>query len=192
MRILLSIVLIFFAVTFLVFSEKELNLNDYSTVFSKIQAQAEAESNLENEEQTIAKSEQLLQGYGISSDGTVTLDDEYFGYLYYEIEKNPRQYAGQQVVVTGFVHKEPDSQDNELEVARIQLPKCGSEEAKILGLMCTVEDTSDFQNDEWVIVKGTLSVESYINPMTNSERYKYYIEPENIEKIQRNSDYTIQ
>lgn len=179
MRILPGMVIIFFAVAFFLFSENEVSLNDYynniAAVTGKIQLKDDTETG----------------GYGISPEGTVTMDDDYFGYLYYEIEKNPPLYASKEVVVTGFVHKEPGFGDNEFKVARIQLPKCGSEENQILGLMCITEKAADFNNDEWVTVKGTLIVESYINPMTNSERYKYYIVPENIEKIQRDSDYTI-
>ncbi len=197
LRILLSIVIIFFAVNFFVFSEEAIEQNHYlngiASFISKIQTHSDEKIKINNEdkEQVIEKSQQPLQGYGISPEGVVTLDDEYFGYLYYEIEKNSRLYAGREVIVTGFVFKESDFKDNEIKVARIQLPKCGSEEEQVLGLMCITEKASDFNNDEWVTVKGTLIVKSYINPRTNSESYKYYLEPESIEKIQRDSDYTI-
>jgi len=195
LRILLSIVIIFFAVNFFVVSEEAIEQNHYlngiASFISKIQTHSDEKIKINNEdkEQIIEKSQQPLQGYGISPEGVVTLDDEYFGYLYYEIEKNSRLYAGREVIVTGFVFKESDF--NEIKVARIQLPKCGSEEEQVLGLMCITEKALDFNNDEWVTVKGTLIVKSYINPRTNSESYKYYLEPESIEKIQRNSDYTI-
>ncbi len=197
LRILLSIVIIFFAVNFFVVSEEAIEQNHYlngiASFISKIQTHSDEKIKINNEdkEQIIEKSQQPLQGYGISPEGVVTLDDEYFGYLYYEIEKNSRLYAGREVIVTGFVFKESDFKDNEIKVARIQLPKCGSEEEQVLGLMCITEKALDFNNDEWVTVKGTLIVKSYINPRTNSESYKYYLEPESIEKIQRNSDYTI-
>ncbi|MGB4439195.1 MAG: hypothetical protein WBJ13_08245 [Sedimentibacter sp.] len=195
LRITLSIVLIFFATNFFLFTENEMDTNRYiNNLFStssKIQVNAKISGNLENEEQVIAKSEYPLQGYGISTDGAVTMDDKYFGFLFYDIEKNPRQYAAQKVVITGFVYKEPGFQQNELKVVRIQMPKCGSEEEQILGLMCIVENASDFKNDEWVVVKGTLIVKSYVDSKTKLERYKYYIEPESIEKIQKNANLTI-
>lgn len=181
LKVILSIVIIFFTVSIFLFSEKEPNPNGYINNITAVT----------DKTQTMLDSGNLPQGYGISKDGIMNFDDKYFGYLYYEIEKNPSQYASQKVVITGFVYKDPDFQDNELKVARIQLPKCGSEEEQILGLMCIAENASDFENDEWVTVKGTLIVKSYINPMTKSERYSYYLETESIEKIQRNSDYTI-
>lgn len=194
LRITLCIVLMFFITNFFVFSEKEMDTNSYiDSTSSKMQTQVNAKtrSNIENKEQVIEKSENPLQGYGISADGVVTLDDKYFGFLYNDIETNPRQYAAQKVVIIGFVYKEPDFQQNELKVARIQTPVCGSQEAQILGLLCIAENASDFKSDEWVIVKGTLIVKSYIDPITNLERYKYYLEPESIEKIQKESSYTI-
>lgn len=195
-RTILSVVLILVISFFIFFGEKVV-LNHYissvASTISKIKTQVDSKtgSDIENDEQIIEKSEFPLQGYGISSDGAVTLDDKYFGFLYYDIVARPRQYAAQKVVITGFVYKEPGSQQNELKVARIQLPRCGSEENQIVGLICITENASDFKNDEWVTVKGTLIVKSYINPLTKLESYKYYIEPENIEKIQKNSNSTI-
>lgn len=144
--------------------------------------------NKSNEEYAV---QSYLQGYGISENGIVTMDDEYFGYLYGEIEKDPLKYAGQKVVITGFVYKDSHFQDNEIKVSRILLPLCGSQEDQVLGLICITEDATEFKNDEWVTVNGTLVVKSYINTKTKTERYKYYIEPENIEKINRNSGYTL-
>lgn len=180
-----------------VLSEKENYPNKYIDRIISFSEKTPATNNVNtevdavNNELIIEKSEYALQGYGISEDGTVTLDDEYFGFLYYEIEATPRKYAEQNVVITGFVYREPEFQNNELKVARIELPKCGSQEDQILGLMCITEDASSFENNQWVTVKGRLKVISYINPKTNSECFKYYIEPESIEKIQRNSGFTL-
>lgn len=132
-----------------------------------------------------------LEGYGISEDGVVTMDDEYFGFLYGEIEEDPLKYAGQKVVVTGFVYKDSDLQDNEIKVSRILLPLCGSQENQVLGLICLTKNSAEFKNDEWITVNGTLMVTSYINTKTKSKSYKYYIEPESIERINRNSGYTL-
>lgn len=136
----------------------------------------------------IFKSQQPLEGYGISHGGAIVMDDEYFGFLYYDIEANPDKYAAQKVVITGFVYKEPDIQNNEIKVSRILLQKCGSQEDEILGINCIVPNESDYKDDEWVTVKGTLIVKSFLNTNTKKKSYNYYIEPESIEKIEKNSD----
>jgi len=189
-------ILLFASVLFLFAEKEKYSYQFIDRIFSnsgRISANANVNIGINNEnaEKIIEKSEYALEGYGISSDGAVTMDDEYFGFLYYEIEANPRKYAEQNVVFTGFVYRELDFQKNEIKVARIELPKCGSQEDQILGLMCISENASGFENDQWVTVKGRLIVISYINPKTNSECYKYYIEPESIEKIQKNSSLTL-
>lgn len=192
MKILSGVAIAIFVFIFFIFFEKESDLNnDYSNInqedIYKVQLQTDKET-----EGVIIKNEKqagyTLQDYGIIQDGTIIMGDDYFGYLYYEIEKNPSTYDSRQIVITGFVYKETEFDDNEFKVARIQLPKCGSEENQMVGLMCVTEKAPDFSNGEWITVKGTLVVECYINPMTNTERFRYHIEPESIERIQKNSD----
>lgn len=192
MKILSGAAIVIFVFIFFIFSGKEQDLNnDFSNVNQEDIYKVQLRTGKETEDGIIEKekqSEYTLQDYGITKDGTIIMDDDYFGYLYYEIEKNPCTYDSRQIVITGFVYKETESDDNEFKVARIQLPKCGSEENQMVGLMCATEKAPDFSNGEWITVKGTLVVESYINPMTNTEHFRYHIEPESIERIQRNSD----
>lgn len=135
--------------------------------------------------------ENVIGGYGISRDGTLNLDDEYFGLLYYDIEENPLKYEGQKISITGFVYRKSDFQENEIKIGRIQLPRCGSEDDRVVGLICKSEDSSDFNDDDWVNVKGILIVESYIDPITKLKVYDYYIEADSIDIVQRNSGLTI-
>lgn len=136
----------------------------------------------------IFKSQKPLEGYGISQDGTIIMDDEYFGFLYYDIEQNPDKYAAQKVVITGFVYKDTDIHKNAIQVSRILLQKCGSQEDEILGINCIVPNESDYRNDEWVTVKGTLNVKSFLNTNTKKMNYNYYIVPESIEKVEKSLD----
>jgi uncharacterized repeat protein (TIGR03943 family) len=131
-----------------------------------------------------------FNGYGIDKDGVVTFDDKYFGYLDYEVQGNPSKYDGKKIVITGFVYKNSDFQKNEFKVARY-LPSNCADDPYVLGLICRTEKAEDFQKDEWVIVKGTLVVETYVDPETSFEYERVYIKPDSIEKIPMRADYSL-
>lgn len=188
-RIAFSLLIMFLTITLLSgFTEKGLAATNNITV--QQQNTIKADSISKDEPQIVPKSEYPIQGYGISPDGVVTFDDKYFGYLHYEIEANTRKYAGQKVVITGFVYKNSDFKNNEFKVARY-LPSNCADDAYVLGLMCRTENATDFKRDEWVTVKGTLIVTIYTDPRTKFEYEEVYLQPESIEKIPMRPDYSL-
>lgn len=208
-RIVLHLLIIFLTITLLSgFTEKGTAANRYikkpiptnnktqakatTTSNSKVQSQVDAKaySIIEEEPKIVPKSDYPIKGDGISPDGVVTFDDKYFGYLNYDIQLNPRIYAGQKVVITGFVYKNADFKKNEFKVARLQPSYC-ADPAYVLGLVCSTEKASDLKKDEWVTVKGTIIVKIHKNPKTNFEYEEVYVEPESIEKIPMRSDYSL-
>jgi uncharacterized membrane protein YcgQ (UPF0703/DUF1980 family) len=131
-----------------------------------------------------------VRGYGINTDGTVTFYDEYFGYLHYDVESNPRKYNNLKVVIVGFVHRDTNFKENEFKVARLQPSRCAAP-PYVLGLMCRTENATDFNTDEWVMVKGKIVVTSYIDPISKFEYENVYIEPESIEKVPRPDNFVV-
>jgi len=144
--------------------------------------------NSENTIQNSDNTETGTQEYGINQDGVVTFNDEYFDYLHYQVEENPLKYDGKEVIITGFVYKSSDFNENEFKVARMASSFC-SDPPYVLGLMIQIEDADNFEHREWVTVKGTLVVTSYVDPKTNFEYEKVHVEPKSIKKIETRSDY---
>jgi uncharacterized repeat protein (TIGR03943 family) len=130
------------------------------------------------------------QAIDIVQNGVITFDDKSFGYANTLIYADPGRYNGKKVIITGFVFRGSDYKENEFKVARKESSGCTAD-AYVLGLVCRSENVADFKNDQWVTVKGTLVVTSYVDPKTNFVYEEVYLEPESIEKIENRTDYYI-
>ncbi|MBB6215506.1 putative repeat protein (TIGR03943 family) [Anaerosolibacter carboniphilus] len=130
------------------------------------------------------------QATDIVPNGVITFDDKSFGYVNAQIYADPGRYNGKKVIITGFVFRSPDFKENEFKVARKESSGCAAD-AYVLGLVCRSENAADYENDQWVTVKGTLVVTNYVDPKTNFVYEEVYLEPESIEKIENRTDYYI-
>ncbi len=141
-----------------------------------------------SEESKISSKVTNNQVYDIVQDGIITFDDANFGHFSSEIQAEPSKYDGKEVLITGFVYKKPEFNKNQFKVARMQSSGCAAD-AFVYGLMVETENATDFEKDQWVTVKGTLVVTSYIDPNTNIKYEQAYIQPKSIEKIENRPDY---
>ncbi|MDF2548513.1 MAG: hypothetical protein K0R93_3411 [Anaerosolibacter sp.] len=139
-----------------------------------------------NSSEVVAKNQET----NIVQNGVITFDDKSFGYVNTQIYADPGRYNGKKVIITGFVFRSSDFKENEFKVVRKESSGCTAD-AYVLGLVCRSENAVDYENDQWVTVKGTLVVTKYVDPKTNFIYEEIYLEPESIEKIKNRTDYYI-
>ncbi|MGG4489556.1 TIGR03943 family putative permease subunit [Metabacillus idriensis] len=77
------------------------------------------------------------------------------------LDRFPKEFAGKQAELTGFVHREKDFSDTQFVVARSGDPCCVDEHDGFYGLLSTVEKAKDFQDNQWITVSGELSTTAY-------------------------------
>lgn len=70
------------------------------------------------------------------------------------------QFVGKEIVMEGFVYREPDFADNQMVVARFSMTCCVAD-AAVYGTMIETDMAGEFENDTWVHVRGTLDKSTY-------------------------------
>ncbi|MBB6216781.1 putative membrane protein [Anaerosolibacter carboniphilus] len=117
-------------------------------------------------------------------DGTILFNDEDFLYTMDEIYNNMEKYKGNKVVITGFVFREENFQENEFVVARL-LMNCCAADSQVIGLFSRGEAGKIVEEDEWVRVMGTLDVTAYHDAISGEDTQMPVIQVEEIEKIEK-------
>ncbi|MDQ8733160.1 TIGR03943 family putative permease subunit [Paenibacillus sp. LHD-38] len=71
-------------------------------------------------------------------------------------------FMGKEIEITGFVYREEDMGKERFAVSRFAM-SCCSADALPYGLMINWPKASEYADDEWVTVKGTLTTSTYMN-----------------------------
>ena len=112
---------------------------------------------------------------------TVTVDT--FVYWQSELTRNPLDYVGMEIEVTGEIFRDDEGfKDNEFGVG-IDMADDGHGHSDPLGFMAKYDKAKDFKNGEKVIVTGILSAEKVKIEMFNHEYEEPIINVTNVEKI---------
>lgn len=118
----------------------------------------------ENASSNIAKNKEANYSFSIMKrnatigDGVIEVDNNNYLDVLDELHRNLDNYIGREIVIDGFVFREKEFDKNQFVVARM-LVSCCAADAQIIGLL--VEDKSDFEDDVWVRVKGTVNKIDY-------------------------------
>ncbi|OLO42689.1 TIGR03943 family protein [Alkalihalophilus pseudofirmus] len=70
------------------------------------------------------------------------------------------QFIGKEIVITGFVYREPEFEDNQMVVARFAMTCCVAD-AAVYGTLIETNLAQEYENDTWVHVSGTLDRTEY-------------------------------
>ncbi|PWA08166.1 TIGR03943 family protein [Pueribacillus theae] len=92
-------------------------------------------------------------------DKIVVTDDEYT-YIMNAIDTNIDDFIGKEIEISGFVYREPDFTDDQFVVARFGMSCCVAD-ASVFGMIATVENANELEDDEWIKVSGILSKTTY-------------------------------
>ncbi|KGP71709.1 TIGR03943 family putative permease subunit [Pontibacillus yanchengensis] len=91
------------------------------------------------------------------SSETISLEpDQYIGTINL-IEEEPHSFKGKEIMVKGFVYREPTFDANRIVIGRFGVSCCVAD-AGIYGIMAEGKDFSSYESDSWVEVTGTLNV----------------------------------
>ncbi len=112
-------------------------------------------------------------------------NDNFYPWLA-EIYTNMEKYIGYQIVITGFVFKNPEiMQNNEFVSARLAMSCCVADLTP-LGMICKYDRVSELKPESWVTVEGTLFKGQYmgsdepqimVTKITPAQEVKGYIYP---------------
>lgn len=113
----------------------------------------------------------------LTQDTIVVEDDRYIPIMNI-IDMNPEEFVGKKIEMVGFVFREKDFTSDQFVVARFGLSCCVAD-ASVYGTLSTLAEASELENDQWVKVKGTLTVTEY-----NGWNLPY-VEVESLEKVEQ-------
>jgi putative membrane protein len=92
---------------------------------------------------------------------------------------NPTDFEGRKVKVSGFVYKEEGLQVNQLVLGRFLITHCIAD-ASIIGLLTEFKQASEFEQDTWLEIEGTLEVTTYNGvelPLIKADKWTVIEEP---------------
>jgi putative membrane protein len=109
----------------------------------------------------------------------IQMKDDIYSSYFEAISMNPKEYIGRKVKVSGFVYKEEGLDPNQLVISRFLITHCIAD-ASIIGLLTEFKHSSEFEQDTWLELEGTLDVTTYNGvelPFIKAEKWKVIEEP---------------
>ncbi|USK33726.1 TIGR03943 family protein [Bacillus sp. F19] len=77
------------------------------------------------------------------------------------LDRFPKEFAGKQIEMTGFVFREKDFSETQFVIARKGDPCCTDEHDGLYGLLSEMENGKALHDKQWVNVSGELSTSMY-------------------------------
>lgn len=91
---------------------------------------------------------------------TIQMNEDMFGSYYGAINKNPIDYIGRTIKMSGFVYKEESFNPNQLVVSRFMITHCIAD-AAILGFLTEFDEANVLEDDTWLEIDGVLDITNY-------------------------------
>ncbi|SKC81196.1 TIGR03943 family putative permease subunit [Maledivibacter halophilus] len=105
-----------------------------------------------------------------------------FKYTLMESYENLDEMIGQEIELSGFVYREPDSSKNRFVISRLLMICCAAD-AQVVGLLCEWDDAKGLEDNQWIKITGVFDSTTYYNKYTNEENPMALIKVTNIEHI---------
>lgn len=86
----------------------------------------------------------------------IVIDDDNFLDMMMVVDMHLDQLKGKTIQMIGFVYREEGIADDEMVVARFSMTCCTADSA-VYGLLVRGDETSQYEMDEWVQVRGTIT-----------------------------------
>lgn len=90
----------------------------------------------------------------------IELKESMFQAYYETINLDPKAFIGKKIKLSGFVYKEEGFTPDQLVISRFSITHCIAD-ASIIGFLSEFTQASEFKQDTWVEVEGTLDVTTY-------------------------------
>ncbi|WP_050182674.1 TIGR03943 family putative permease subunit [Domibacillus robiginosus] len=149
-----------------------------------LQSKAETLSG-EHEEMAVDRKEIQQAAYdqkmnNLEGEHVIHLTDDVFEAYYGQINADPGKYAGRTIKMNGFIFKENSLQANQLVLSRFLITHCVAD-ASLIGFLVEFDKASNFKQDTWLEIEGTISLTSYNGtqiPVLEVNSWKTIEEPE--------------
>jgi putative membrane protein len=130
-------------------------VNDSSSADNDLTYNTISSSNNHNADASLTDgNESVDNGLKLQGD-TVVMDENNFVGWIQEISTSPEKYYEKKIQVTGFVFKDKQFKANEFVPARLMMACCAAD-LQPVGLLCRYDKASEFKNDSWVRLSGTI------------------------------------
>ncbi|WP_078553142.1 TIGR03943 family putative permease subunit [Bacillus alkalicellulosilyticus] len=91
---------------------------------------------------------------------TIVVTEENYLDVMTVLDIHMNEFLGKEIEILGFVYREEDFDDNQMVVARFAMTCCVADVA-VYGTMIEADEASQYENDTWVRVSGTLNQTTY-------------------------------
>lgn len=116
------------------------------------------------------------EGEVIEGNEIIFSEKNYIHYLE-DLGKNLDKHIGKKIKITGFILKDDSLSDKEFVITRM-LINCCAADSQVLGIRAKWSNAEDLEEDQWVIVEGTVSSEDK-NAVILVQRLKIIDKPSN-------------
>ncbi|WP_209123318.1 TIGR03943 family protein [Alkalihalobacillus sp. BA299] len=96
----------------------------------------------------------------LENEQRIIVTDENYLDIMTVLDLHMEQFLGKEIVTTGFVYREPELAENQMVVARFAMTCCVADSA-VYGTLIETDLASEYENDTWVHVSGTLDKTEY-------------------------------
>ena len=110
----------------------------------------------------------------------IQMNDGIYSSYVEDMNMNPNDFEGRKIKVSGFVYKEEGLKENQLVLSRFLITHCIAD-ASITGLIAEFNQASEFEQDTWLEIEGTLEVTTYNGielPLIKAEKWTVIKEPD--------------
>ncbi|WP_026700781.1 TIGR03943 family putative permease subunit [Salibacterium aidingense] len=109
----------------------------------------------------------------------INMQKDLFSPYYDDISLHPREFAGKEIKLKGFVYREEGLRSNQLIISRFLITHCIAD-AIVIGLITEFEQAHTIEEDQWMEIEGILDVTTYDGvevPVIKGKRGKVIEEP---------------
>ena len=101
-----------------------------------------------------------LNGLDENTKTIVIADEDYYTWMY-ELGSFPEKYEGYTVEMKGFIYRSPEiKKEHDFALVRLSMWCCAADLAP-MGLLVDNGGKQEFQDDTWVVVKGSFGITEY-------------------------------
>ncbi|SNT26134.1 putative membrane protein [Anaerovirgula multivorans] len=130
--------------------------------------------------------EDAIEGIDYRRNGVLEIDEKVFDDALTKIKQNPELYVGQRVSIAGFIDIKDSFSENTFAICRL-LMVCCEDDALITGILAEWENIYEFDNYDWVQLKGFIDRIEHHDEYGNKTHISTVIKVEEIKKIERPS-----
>jgi len=96
----------------------------------------------------------------VGTAGVIEVTDENFTAVLTSLYLAPLDYSGKEIVLQGFVYRQPDYAANRFGLVRFVV-NCCTADAILDGMICEAEDALNYADGSWLQIRGTVALDDY-------------------------------